>query len=247
VPSQRALKFAILEFLNHYGRRNKWNTIGRSGQVGDLELRLRINFNAELRARAAHAWDALQAADYIRSDYGSLSDPADWVELTPKGSRALERHALDDLDEILHGAGARLVELRDAAWAALDQPGDGAYSQSASSMCEVVDQLLHSLAPAEAVRIAPWFKLVPESRDGVTRRQRARLVMERRHGRHDDDRCSALVAAQDELTRLKHARVAHEREDVAGALRFAEDALRQVLLWPTRDEGPPANRPDEGS
>lgn len=242
MPSHRELKFAILEFFDRFGQRNKWTTIGRSGQRGDLELHLGTSFDAETRARAAHAWEALQAADYIQSDYGNLTDPADWVELTPKGERALERHALDDLDEALEGASARLVDLRDAAWAALDQPADGAHSQAASAMCEVVDQLLHALASTETVRNAPWFKPVEEAREGVSRRQRARLVMERRHGRHDEDRCSALVAAHDELAKLKHSRMSHEREVVAGALRFAEDALRQVLLWPTRDEGAGASR-----
>jgi hypothetical protein len=232
MPSDRQLEFAILEYLKARGCRHKINTIGRSIQPGDLELKLGIRFDSQQRARAAQAWDRLANRDLIRSDYGSLTDPEQWMDITEAGTAALARHALDDLDEVLHHIEPGLVDKRDAAWAVLDQAGAAAVGQAASSMCEVIDQLLHALAPEARVRAMPGFTPDPSARTGITRRHRARLVMQERLGGIDENRCAAVVAAADELQGLKHSRDVHVREDGLHALQFAEEVLRRLLLTP---------------
>lgn len=234
--SERELKFAILSFLAERGRRNKWNTLGGGQRQGDLELHASASFDSETRARAVRAWSMLLHADLIRSDYANPSDPEDWVSITPSGERALERHALDDLDEVLATISERLVELRDEAWSALERGGPEAFGQAANSMCEVIDQLLHSLAPVEVVKAAPWHEADKTAKSGVTRAHRCKCVMLARHGVDDEDLCRALAAAQQGLLGLKHSHRRRDRIEAERALTFAEGALRQVLIWPLRPE-----------
>jgi hypothetical protein len=232
VPSDRELQFALLEFLRKRGRRHKRNTIGRASEPGDLELFLRTTFDGITRARADRVWDRLQRLDLIRSDYSSTTDPEQWVEITETGAAAFERHALDELDEALGSIKPELVEIRDNAWAALDR-GDGpALSDAGNAMSELIDQLLHAQAPEADIKAASWFVKEPTARTGVTRKHRARLIMERRHGEADLDRCAALAAAHNAAAGLKHARQAKDRERGVQVLQLVEGALREVLLWP---------------
>lgn len=243
--SDRELQFKLLAYLQAHGRRHKRNTVGRGTQPGNLELELGITFDDDTRARADQSWERLQRAHLTRSDYSALSDPEQWVEITAAGRRALERHALDELDEVLATFKSSFVEVRDAAWAALDRPGGPALSQAANSMCELIDHLLREGAPDAAVMAASWFKPDPSSKSGITRRQRARLIMELRHGAADEDRCHALVAAHDAVSGLKHHSESKTREDGVHGLQFAEECLRQVLIWPNCPAATPVSPPRE--
>lgn len=236
--SDRELQFALLDFLRQHGRKHKRNTVGRSSQRGDLEYALCLEFDDATRAHADYAWERLQRADLIRSDYSSLSEPEQWVEITPAGSAALERHALDDLDVALAELAPTLVHTRDQAWAALDQPGEAAVAQAASSMCELIDQTLHAGAPDSEIRSAAWFQPDKSARSGITRRHRARFIMEHRHGDSDDDLCGGVLAAHDVVAGLKHSRKRPTREDGVSALQYAEAALREMLMWVSRRPKP---------
>ena len=238
MKSERELKFGILAYLAARGHKYKDNALRPNPTLGELEVFLGVAFDPQERARASRAWESLQHADLIVSDYLSLSDPENWVEISPAGRTALDRHALDELDEVLLAVDRRLVEFRDEAWTAFDRGGDVALSQAVHSMCELVDNVLRDLAPLNDVRAAPWFVRVKESKTGVSRNQRARLIMERRHGRHDQEMCDALVAAYRILAGLKHPSRSYASEVTERALLRAEDALREVMLWPTKDEHP---------
>jgi len=48
-----------------------------------------------------------------------LMIPDDWLCITEKGRQAIERNALDELDEALIKIDAHLVEIRRGAWSAL--------------------------------------------------------------------------------------------------------------------------------
>jgi hypothetical protein len=236
VRSERELKFGILSYLAERGRKYKDNALRPNPARGELEDFLGVEFDAQERARTSRAWKSLQRSDLIVSDYLTLSDPENWVEISDRGRVALDRHALDDLDEALLAVAARLVELRDEAWIAFGRGGDAALSQAVHSMCELVDNLLRALAPLDDVRSTTWFVPVRDSNTRVSRGQRARLIMERRHTRHDQGICDALVSAFRTLAGLKHPSKTYPPEVTERALLRAEDALREVLLWPTRHE-----------
>jgi hypothetical protein len=233
-PSVRILKFGLLEYLSKSGRRNKWNTLGHTTKRGDLEHFLGLTFQAAERALADRAWSELQRSDLIRSDYSDTMSPGDWVELTARGKEALERHALDDLDEALAGVNPRFVALRDTAWGALSASDPESGRQAAGQMAELIDQLLHALAPDDQVSRAPWYVPAADAKRGISRIQRAMAVMEARHGRHDIARSHAVVAAQDSLQKLKHMRRTPPQPEVESALAFGEGALRELLIWPSQ-------------
>lgn len=232
MQSERELKFAILSFLGERGPRKKWNTLGRSNQPGDLELREGVRFDHQARGRADRAWEMLKRADLIRPEYADAYDPDGDAGLTASGRAALERHALDDLDEGLAAIGPRLVAIRDEAWSTLERGGPEAFGQAANSMCEVIDQALHLLAPDEEVKARPDFQPDSSSRTGVTRMHRALFAMEKLLGAHDLDACHALRSAHKRLEALKHAHSPTVALVTERALVAAEDALRQVLLGP---------------
>jgi hypothetical protein len=242
MPSDRELQFAILALVRENGRSHKIRVIGRATQPGELELRLKIVLDGLTRARADYAWEQLRRKQMIMSDYSSTSDPELWVEVTDAGVRAIERHALDDLDEALAKVRPDLVQTRDAAWMALDGAGGPAVSQAANSICELIDHFLRAGEPDANLRGAGWFRPDPGSKTGITRRHRAQWIMEQRHGRFDQDRCAALVAAHDSAEGIKHAPHGKSHEDVLHAIQYAEECLRELLFWPSRAESTPDER-----
>ena len=228
--TKRAAKLAILECLASIRRGHKVNILGRPYQKGDLELRRGIAFDAEERAFFASAFEELKRDDLVRSDYGDLADPENWVELTDVGRRALERRALDALDEVLLTIGGNLVDLREGAWSRLDSGTTDSVRQAADAMRELVDQTLRSSVTDDEVKRAEWFKADDTAENGVTRAHRARLVMEKRCGEASQGVCEQLVAAVRRLSAFKHSRKELVREDVGNAMESAELSLKAMLL-----------------
>ena len=121
--TKRELKFAILACLADGKKHHKVNVIGRAYPGGgDLSRRLGIELDDETRALAGVAFDELVVSDLIRPDYSDLSDPEKWGRITERGKKALDRNAIDELDEVLLEIDPQLVSLRDGAWSALNSP-----------------------------------------------------------------------------------------------------------------------------
>jgi DNA-binding PadR family transcriptional regulator len=160
---------------------------GRGGQRGALESRLGVEFTAEERALAHMALRDLENEGLVRATHSDVVDPLNWLEITPSGRTALAADALDALDQQLRAIGPHFVEMRRGAWRAAHSTQPDAIRQGAHSGRELVSQVLQRLAPDEEVKRQPWF-----SGDRVTRRQRARLVIEKRRGRSSDSVLAAL-------------------------------------------------------
>jgi len=100
---------------------------------------------------------------------------------TPRGpeARLLPSHnqLLDDLRRLLLPLGERYVLLLDASEQRLHSPGLDFLSQAAHSMRDLFDEIVHLLAPSQAVRQQPWFVETPEAPDGVSRRSRIRYML----------------------------------------------------------------------
>lgn len=231
--SRRAMMWSILDFHAKNGRQNKWNTLGRPYQPGNLELFLSEKFDAERRAAFERAFNALRKAGYLQSDFGDLADPDNWVELSQKGMRAVDRRALDALDEALAALSVRLVEIRDGAWASLESEDPDSLRQAADSAFELLSQTLKVAVNDDDVKATAWFKADPSAANGVTRTHRARLMMEQRTGTADIEACETFGAVARRLAKLKHPRRELHRGDVAVVLEQAELALETVLLPPS--------------
>lgn len=235
----RAAKLAILDTLkaSTHGRDHKINLLGRPSQPGNLEVRRGWRFTPNERARFASAFDELKRDDLIRADYGDITDPEHWVDITERGKRALERMALDDLDEALARVNPNLCDLREGAWSRLESGSADGLRQAADSMRELVDQVLQFLAPIEEVRRAKWFVRDESSDTGVTRAHRARLAMEKRWGSACDATCEQLSASVRRLSKLKHSRVVLEKPVVENAIASAELSLGALFSRPVGEEG----------
>jgi hypothetical protein len=228
------MMWAILDYHAKNGRQNKWNTLGKPYQPGSLEHFLTEKFDAERRAGFERVFDSLRKAGYLQSDLGDLADPGNWVELSKKGARAVERRALDSLDEELAALSPRLVEIRDGAWASLDSEEPDSLRQAADSGFELLSQTLKAAVTDEEVEKAPWFEPHPTAENGVTRDHRARLRMEKRTGTADVEACEALGAIARRLGKLKHPRRELLRGEIEVALEQAELVLQAVLVAPSK-------------
>lgn len=237
VRSRREMMWATLDFHLKNGRQNKWNTLGRPFQPGNLELFLGEKFDAERRAAFERVFDALRKAGYLHSDLGDLADPGGWVELSKKGKRAVERRALDALDEELVALSPRLAEIRDGAWAALGSEEPDSLRQAADAGFELVSQALKAAVTDDAVKACTWYEPHPTAANGVTRDHRARLIMENRFGAADVEACEALGAIVRRLGKLKHPRSLLHRGEVEVALELAELALQSILVAPSSQGG----------
>ena len=235
--SARAIKFALLRVLANEPPRpqGRHNIIGGPNRQGDLERSEKRVLDANERALAGRALRELEAAGLVRPTYSSIGDPEDWLEITEAGRRALERRALDVLDEALVAVSPHLVDLRDGAWSAIASGGVDSLRQGAHSGRELLDQLLRSLAPDDEVKAESWFEPDPGVRGGVTRRHRWRLAIKKRGLETDDLRSlesltELLLSCANKLAGLAHTRSESDKQEVVDGITATEIALRRLLL-----------------
>jgi hypothetical protein len=232
-----SLKFAILKCLAAVRHQQKYNLLGRSNARGNLERLLEVTFEPEQRRLADIAFQELENADLICPTYDDLISPGLWVAITNAGRSALDRRILDSLDEALSRISPALVELRAGAWAAVTSGRPDSLRQAAHSARELIDQMLKSGAPDEAVVAMQGFVADTSSRTGVTRRHRLRYLMNTYHGDVSDtqvkvveEACDLVLAVDEQLKGMAHSRSVPALADVRDSLSAAEIALRRLLL-----------------
>lgn len=233
------MKFAILELLSSssLSKAHKINVIGRTNQPGHLENHLRCTFLLTDRALAYRAFEELKSDGLICLTMDDLIDPESWVVITERGKIALERRALDSLDEKLQSISPRLVDIRAGAWSAVVSLEPDALRQAAHSGRELIDQVLKEAAPDARIEEQTWYVADPSSKSGITRKQRLRYIMQTFRNdesesnlRVADKACELVLAIDDRLKSFAHARVQILRTDVEDAMSGAEIALRRLLL-----------------
>jgi|SRR5919109_1780815 hypothetical protein len=238
-PSIDDLKAAILGAAQEAFPKplNRTNLLGRPGQRGDLEYRLNSDFENEVRALVARAFDQLKASGLIQATYTDLVAPEDWVVITDTGREALKRGALDELDEVLREIDPHLLEIRRGARAALAGRHPDSLRQAAHSARELIDQTLKQGAPDDEIRAQPTFRPDASSLSGITRRMRLKLLMKKFRGEISDSDLKIaenagdlVLAVDDKLMSLAHDRSEPSHTDVRDALELAEKMLARVLL-----------------
>jgi hypothetical protein len=235
--TQRKMKLAILERVaaSQNQRDAKSNLVGRSAtDRGNLERALNLTFSEEQRGAVYLLVQELGAAGYLQPSFGQMGGGEDWVALTDAGRRAIERHALDELDEALLAIREELVEVREGMWAAFHSGRADSLRQAAHSARELIRQVIDALAPLDRVREATWFQRHEGSSSGVTRRQRVRLILED-HGRGRGDEelveglCDQVDTNYGRLSGQAHADSQPASADVKDLLDLAEIALKRLL------------------
>jgi hypothetical protein len=224
-----ALKMALLQcFAGHPDHQHRGNVLGRENYPGALERQLRLTFTADERAIAHRGLQQLETDGLLRATWRDAAVPADWLEITPPGRAALQRGALDDLDQALCQLDPALLEIRHGAWAAVCSFQPDAMRQAAHSGRELIRQVL---ARYERVRCTTWFR-----GDQITRRNRLRFAMETRHGtasnsvlRVIEAQCAVVEASHHRLSGLAHTDLPVIAEHVTELLRAAEAALKDLL------------------
>lgn len=239
--SNSDLKLLILKiFAKSSQSKAKYDVLGKPYTPGELEQVLNITFTWEERNRARVALEELTRDDFLRPTMSDLMIPDDWLCITEKGRQAIERNALDELDEALIKIDAHLVEIRRGAWSALFSKHPDSLRQAAHSGRELIDQTLKTGAPNAAIIGRSGFVADKSSKDGVTRKMRIRHLMAQQRGHVSEsdidvaEKAIDLVGTIDnKLTAVSHARTAPMEREVEDALITAEIALRYVLIRST--------------
>jgi hypothetical protein len=143
----------------------------------------------------------------------------------------------DNLDRALSTVRPHFAEMRRGAWRAFASGQPDSVRHAAHSGRELLSQILHALAPDDEVRVQPWFQPERSSKSGITRRQRARLAMEKRGSGTLSDKEFAVAAAAtdlvyaiaDKMNAEAHAQERLVREQVAASLNALEAVLRLLL------------------
>ncbi len=142
------MKVALLEcFGSRNEHQHRGNVLGRPSQRGALEHQLGVTFTTEERNAAHRALTELETAGLIQATHQDAIEPFNWLEISPAGKRALERHVLDVLDYRLLAIDPHLIEIRDGAWSAAYSAQPDATRQAAHSGRELIRQVLDRLAP----------------------------------------------------------------------------------------------------
>jgi len=220
--TKRALQFFILEIATTYPNRfNKFNTLGKPYSPGDIERKIDRELTIPERNMAARAFDDLVARELLQSDYADMVSPENWVTLTDLGRRALQRRALDSLDEALQAISPKLVELRDGMWEGLASNRTNSLQQSANSARELIDQTLKTGAPAEL----------------KTRRERAKHIYRQKPAAFSesgfdlvDAEIDCLLKGQDQILAAAHTRGDLDRDKIERMLTRTEILLKDLLL-----------------
>jgi hypothetical protein len=237
--TDRQLKLAILRAYSDLpvGQHHHMvNVIGRGvgAARGYVERHLAVEFSPEERARAARLYQHLVAEGLLGSSFHDPSDYLSWCAITDAGRQALQRGLLDDLDHALAKINPVLVEMRDGAWARLRSELPDGPRQAASSAREMVQQTLKDGVTDDEVRAQPWFQ---DSEAGITRRDRARCLLERSRAPIPEDEreliegdLASLLATVNSLHAIAHGRRQASTQRVEDLLRAAEMGLRAILL-----------------
>lgn len=214
------------------------NILGAPHRVGDLERELghHITFEIEERAQARRCTRVLEDAGLIVPTYGDLVNPEEWMVITDAGRSALERGAIDELDAALFKLSPSFVDMRRGAWRAANSTLPDTQRQAAHSGRELVNQILHAVAPDEEVITQDGYQTRKDGK-GPTRRDRYKLAVKKRGRGWSDTDVEVIEKAVDlmEAQRTKLDGTAHSRQQidpqtVPDALHTIDMVLRLLLV-----------------
>jgi hypothetical protein len=220
--TKRKFQFLILEIAASYQNCfNKLNLLGKPHSRGDIERKLDRELTIPERIVAARAFDELVTGELLQSDYADMVNPENWVALTDLGRRALQRQALDSMDEALQAISPKLVELRDGMWEGLASNRTNSLQQASSSARELIDQTLKMGAPSDLQTRRDRVKHIYCQKSGVFSESELKMV---------NVEIDCLLKLQDQIIAAAHTRGDLDRNKIEGMLTRSEILLKALLL-----------------
>jgi hypothetical protein len=227
--TDHGIKTATLEVFARNSMAHKINVLGRPYQPGPLESQLGIQFTDEERAGAARALEQLIADDLLRPTYSDIADPERWLAITEAGRSALAAGATDELEAALSKLGQHFVDMRNGARAAYLSGRPDGQRQAAFSARELLVQVLHSLAPDDAVRAQAGF-----GDQKITRKARVRFALRTKTDDYSDSAAEMIESAAGWVESLhdKLSAEAHGRDTARQARHLIQsvDMILETLL-----------------
>jgi hypothetical protein len=163
------------------------------------------------------------------------------IEITPID---LQRGSLQAaLDEQLGSLanGKQLVAMRKGAWRTLYSGSPDAAAQACHSMREILTNILDHAAPNDQVKAAVWWRHVPETQDGVSKRQKLRYLLIGSDDRDVEDlieefdnQIDVAMRAHGDAIKIAHYRTNPSIEVARRALETLEDVMNTILDWRDR-------------
>ena len=220
---------------------HKMSILGYAFAGGGALLDLQLHeLDPDERVLAGNAYDELREDGLIAPSYLDLSSPDDSCWITDNGRAMLARNLLDDLDEALEKIAPGLIDVRDGAHEAMHSSGPDSARHAAASGRELLDQVLHKMAPNDVVKSQPWWDRVSDADSGVSRQQRVRLALQKlgrirlmpsdREDQELEQVWERIKVAGRDLESIKHRRGSTAALSAADAIHDVEIALKELLL-----------------
>jgi DNA-binding PadR family transcriptional regulator len=228
---------AILEILSEKKEGELPLIIGRQYEKGDLEYRLKMTLSDEEKSFIGKVIEEMKVDKLIRPTYKHLSNPEKWVEITEAGRRALERRAIDDLDEALRVITPKLGDIRQELHYISTLETLDAIRQISRSAREVIEEVFNYLAPVEEMRAEPDFQPSKEAFSGITRRMRIQYSLKKRPSGFSDSDLKLVNNFCERIDSIYNKslegvlRPAHQlQKDIGDLMALIETVLRKLLF-----------------
>lgn len=233
------LSLEVLEYFSKQPKDKyvlKANVIGLQYQEGNFGRHFNRTLSNEKRSMLDIVIKELQEKNLIQPVYRDIMSRGEDLVITDKGKRSLQERILDELDELLLSlqSGSDLILMRYGAYDAVINKQTDWKRQAATSLVELIDHTLRTIAPNADIKTQEWYSPARDSTTGITRKHRIRYFLEVKNGARSEATEKVLSKAweliescRSKLESIKHTK--DESNEVEQLIKLVEDALRFLL------------------
>jgi len=230
-----------LQLLDYLSKQKKYvlrqNIISEPASgLGYFERHFDITLSRKEKNILALALVDLQEKGLIEAVFRDVFNSGNDLVITDKGRRALEKRVLDELDELLLSlqSDSDLISMRYGAYDAILDGQTDWQRQAASSLVELIDHTLRTIAPNDKVTSQAWFTAEKQSKSRITRKHRIRFFLEKKTGSRTkatekvvNKAWELIESCRSKLEGIKHA--TDDQNEVEQLINLVEDALMFLL------------------
>lgn len=212
------------------------NVIGLEYQEGNFGLFHNKTLTPEERYTLDLVLKELQDRHLVQPVYRDLMSRGEDLVITDRGKRAVETRVLDNLDELLLGlnSDSDLISMRYGAYDAVIYQQTDWERQSATSLVELIDHTLRTIAPNDKIKSSSWFVADKTSKTGITRKHKIKFYLQEKHGDSSAnteeiiEKAWGLVeACRNKIESIKHT--TDDKKEIENLIKLTEDALYYLL------------------